>query len=310
MIFDYNVLDDTEKRIYALRTLFEKQGFARYRMSKFEEYDLYSKNKNFLVSDSIITFTDTNGKLMALKPDVTLSIIKNLKDEPENLQKIYYNENVYRVVKGSSAFREIMQSGVECMGKVDAQTIGKVLSLSCKSLSLSGHKTVLVVSDLDILSAIVDQMTTDADVRNAIIHCVGEKNAHGILSIAEEQKIEKEKTDALLSLMTLCGKPEKILPKLRELQNADALSGEIAKLEEAVEAMEGDEVRNQLELDFSLVGNMKYYNGVIFKGFVEGIPGSVLSGGQYDRLMRKMGKKSGAVGFAVYLDMLERLGER
>ena len=38
-------------------------------MSKFEEYDFYAVNKDFLVSDSVITFTDTNGKLMALKPD-------------------------------------------------------------------------------------------------------------------------------------------------------------------------------------------------------------------------------------------------
>ena len=34
------------------------------------------------------------------------------------------------------------------------------------------------------------------------------------------------------------------------------------------------------------------------------MPVSVLSGGQYDRLMRKMGRASGAVGFAVYLDEL------
>ncbi len=34
---------------------------------------------------------------------------------------------------------------------------------------------------------------------------------------------------------------------------------------------------------------------------------SVLSGGQYDRLMRKMGRSAGAIGFAVYLDELERV---
>ena len=52
---------------------------------------------------------------------------------------------------------------------------------------------------------------------------------------------------------------------------------------------------------------MNYYNGIVFKGFVSGIPASVLSGGQYDNLMEKMGKKARAIGFAVYLDELERL---
>jgi ATP phosphoribosyltransferase regulatory subunit len=33
----------------------------------------------------------------------------------------------------------------------------------------------------------------------------------------------------------------------------------------------------------------------------------VLAGGEYGGLVRKMGKAAGAVGFAVYLDMLEEL---
>ena len=36
----------------------------------------------------------------------------------------------------------------------------------------------------------------------------------------------------------------------------------------------------------------------------------LLSGGQYDNLMKKMGKNSKAIGFAVYLDVLERLGKK
>ena len=70
-----------ESTVFALRSLYSKYGYSQYKMNKFEEYDLYVKNKDFLISDSVITFTDTNGKLMALKPDVTLSIIKNTKDE-------------------------------------------------------------------------------------------------------------------------------------------------------------------------------------------------------------------------------------
>ena len=77
MNFDSSVLRDDEKIIYTLRSLYSSRGYAQYKMSQFEEYDFYVKNKDFLVSDRIITFTDTNGRLMALKPDVTLSIIKS-----------------------------------------------------------------------------------------------------------------------------------------------------------------------------------------------------------------------------------------
>ena len=77
MNFDINILRDNEKAVFALRKLFTEHNYRHFKMSKFEEYDLYSKNKDFLVSDGVITFNDSNGKLLALKPDVTLSIIKN-----------------------------------------------------------------------------------------------------------------------------------------------------------------------------------------------------------------------------------------
>ena len=55
---------------------------------------------------------------------------------------------------------------------------------------------------------------------------------------------------------------------------------------------------------------MNYYNGIVFRGYVEGIPTGILSGGQYDKLMSKMGKNARGIGFAVYLDQLERLDKR
>ena len=69
------------------------------------------------------------------------------------------------------------------------------------------------------------------------------------------------------------------------------------------------ETPDSVYLDFSIVGNMEYYSGIAFNGFVEGLPGTVLSGGAYDNLLKKMGKNGGGVGFAVYLDQLERYGK-
>ena len=76
MKFDENVLENGERVAYGLGQLYHKYGYVRYKISKFEEYDLYVRNKDFLVSDRVITFTGEGGKLLALKPDVTLSIIK------------------------------------------------------------------------------------------------------------------------------------------------------------------------------------------------------------------------------------------
>ena len=70
------------------------------------------------------------------------------------------------------------------------------------------------------------------------------------------------------------------------------------------------EFADRIVFDFSVVNDMNYYNGIVFKGFLDGICDGVLAGGQYDKLMHKMGRKSGAVGFALYLDLLEQLKTR
>ena len=128
------VFENDEKAIFKLRSLYKSYGYSKYRMSKFEEYDFYVRNKDFLISDNIITFTDSDGKLMALKPDVTLSIIKNSKDEEGAVQKVYYNENVYRASGDTRDVKEIMQVGLECIGDIDNICVSEVVLLAAKSL--------------------------------------------------------------------------------------------------------------------------------------------------------------------------------
>ena len=92
MNIDPKILRIDERVAHCLRTLYHRFGYCHYKMSKFEEYSLYAKNTDFLGSDAILSFTDTTGRLMALKPDVTLSIISNSKDIPGQVQKVYYDE--------------------------------------------------------------------------------------------------------------------------------------------------------------------------------------------------------------------------
>lgn len=224
------VLRNSEKYSLALRRLFADNGYRRYRMSKFEEYDLYARHKGFLVSDNVITFNDTNGRLLALKPDVTLSIIKNCEDRPETTQRLYYNESVYRVSKGTNSFKEISQSGVECIGKVELQDIADMLLLAARSLSMLSDDWSLNVN------------------------------------LAEEDR-------------------------------------------QALELIKDKDFRKNIYLRKEPI-DPNYYSDTVFKGYIRGIPEALLSGGKYTPLMRKMGRRSQAVGFAVYTDLLDRYGEK
>lgn len=301
------VLKYEEQAIFSLRSLYAQYGYTQYKMSKFEEYDLYVRNKDFLISDSVITFTDTSGKLMALKPDVTLSILKNGKDMPGCVQKVYYNENVYRVSGSTHSFKEIMQVGLECIGDIDGYCLYEVLMLAAKSLLSVSPDSVLDISHLGILSAVLDSLAVPMEKRDAILRCIGEKNMHELGALCAAVSMSESDTELLKALISLYGKPSEILPKLNTLlaDKVDAaLLGEFAEL---LEALSESDFGDILRVDFSVVHDIRYYNGIVFKGFIEGIPTGVLSGGQYDRLLAKMGRKAGAIGFAVYLDLLERM---
>ena len=308
MSIEESVLKNDERILFRLRALYRAHGYMQYKMSKFEEYDLYARNKDFLISDNVITFTDTNGKLMALKPDVTLSIIKNSKDGA-GVRKVYYSENVYRVSGNSRAYREIMQTGLECVGEIDDYAITEVLMLAANSLARISSDYVLDISHLDIVSAVIDELNVDGATRTALLAAVGEKNLHGIAELAQKAGAPAEKTEVLRRLVMLQGSPDSVLSTLRELLQGTQALDAVNRLSRIVAALCASGCGEKLRVDFSVINDMSYYNGIVFKGFVNGVPTGVLSGGQYDRLMRKMGKRSDAIGFAVYLDQLERLYE-
>ena len=302
-----NVLSKEELTAFTLRALYAEYGYEKYRMSKFEEYDLYVRNKDFLVSESVITFTDTDGKLLALKPDVTLSILKNAKLQG-GAMKVYYNENVYRVSKGTRTYKEIMQVGLECLGDVTEKDLTETVFLAAKSLDVISSQNVLELSNLSLVEAVLDACSVSDSGKADVWTALGEKNLAGVQAVALSEGLTGEKQALLEKLVTTYGKAEKVLPMLDGFCVDDATDKAVKEFKALLTALLEYGVPEKVQVDFSLLGNMKYYNGVAFKGFVEGIPTGVLSGGQYDKLMSAMGKKGKAVGFAVYLDRLERFG--
>ena len=299
------ILQNDEKAVYRLRSLYRSYGYTPYKMSKFEEYDLYVRNKDFLVSDSVITFTDKSGKLMALKPDVTLSIIKNNKDVTHGVQKLCYNENVYRISDENGSYKEIMQTGLECIGQIDTYCLCEVLSLAAQSLGAITDDFILDVSHLGIVSAVLDSLGVSPEGRAGLLRCIGEKNPHGISEICQRESVAPDGERILRGLIAAYGEPATVMEKLDGLLPAEVAKEERQQLRDILSVL-GD---TRIRLDFSVVQDMNYYNGIVLKGFVRGIPTAILSGGQYDRLMERMGRKSGAIGFAVYLDLLKDLAK-
>lgn len=305
MSLDNSLLRSEEKVIFKLRGLYRKYGYSHFKMSKFEEYDLYAVNKEFLVSDSVITFTDTSGKLMALKPDVTLSIVKNSVDTPNFVNRFYYNENVYRISDKTLHYKEIMQTGLECIGDLTPYNICEVVKLAALSLGEISNDAVLNLSHLGVVSAALEGQEFGTE-KQELLSCIQNKNAGGVRAICEQHDIGPARTAFLEALTEAYGEPKQVIFNLRQKTKEAKILAALDSFENIISFC-GKTEGVRLTADFSLVGDMTYYNGLIFRGYVKGLPSDVLRGGQYDKLMEKMGKSSRAIGFAVYLGHLDRL---
>ncbi len=298
----------TDERVArALQDLYRAYGYTHYRMSKFEEYELYVQNKDFIGSGGIISFTDTDGKLMALKPDVTLSIIKNLR-RSQGVQKVYYKENVYRVSKGSGVYREIPQAGLECIGEIGRYEICEVLLLALKSLEAVGRPFRLDLSHMELLTGLIDSAGIPEDAMTELVTCIKRKNADGIRELFASCGADMSKAETLASVAGLYGTPVTVIPALRSLLPQEELSY-VEELNDICSVLTAMGYGDKIGIDLSAVNDMGYYNGIVCRGYLDGIPDGILSGGCYDRMMKKMGRDCGAIGFAVSLDRLELLNE-
>ncbi len=106
---------------------------------------------------------------MAMKPDVTPSIIKNVEEDfGEENQKLYYLENVYREDKGSNKFKEVSQMGLEYIGNVGIDGITEVVALASETLRIINRKHVLELSHMSFVEELLNKATSSQDV---YYHC-------------------------------------------------------------------------------------------------------------------------------------------
>lgn len=213
MKFDLSYLQPKERASFGLRALYEAAGCRKYHMGRFEEYGLYQENRSFLSSEQVITFTDLDGRLLALKPDVTLSIAKTAQPAAGETLKYYYHENVYRPSAESHTFKEISQMGLEMLGAVGEAQVQQTVRLAAQSLGQMGAAWVLEVSHMGYLFGLLDALAVPENARPALLGSLREKNAHELRAAAKAAGLDDAGAETLCGLLSLCGGYEETLTR-------------------------------------------------------------------------------------------------
>lgn len=295
----------TEDRLpLELSNLYEQFGYQKYCMSKFEEYGFYSDNRDFLSTDGIIAFNNSAGKLMALKPDITLSIVKNARTLPFANARYYFNENVYRISEETHDCKEIKQCGIELLGDVDSHATAEIVLLALKSLEKIDADFSLIISHIAFVSSVLEDAGIFGENRRKILSFIKRKNRHDLIRFCEENSISQSIIDRLIKISSISGSLSEVLPSLKELVTDEKTSAAYDELYNLCTSLGELDLFNNLRLDLSVLNHLDYYNGILLQGYVKNSPSPVLSGGRYDSLAKKIRGDGGAFGFALYLDGL------
>lgn len=288
-----------------IRKMYDSYGYKKISLPSFEEYDLYNENKDF-IDRNVLTVMSPNGKLLALRPDITLSVAKKVsKDQSLKYSKIYYQENTYNLTK-YVGYEEDEQLGIELIGKESTFLDFEIINLAVKSLDIINKKSMIVLSHAGFISSIFENFDLEYEVKEQIFDCINRKNSHDIEKILENNKNVSENVKKLIyKIPELSGNLENIEKELLKYEINENTKKILFELKQLNNLLLKFHKKSKIIFDFSIVKNLNYYNGIILQGYIEDFPNVILTGGRYDKLFEKFGVDTGAVGFAILTDGLK-----
>lgn len=296
----------TEEAVLSkLVSLYKRHGYKIYKPICFEDYSLYLDNIDFLISKNVLTFSGTEGKLLALRPDVTLSIISHAQNV-EGTQKLFYNEKVYRRSADGGEFKDINQAGVEVIGDIDVACEAEIAILIVDTLAAISDNYILDISHMAYTEGLMSALNLRNEDKEQVYSYIRSKNIHDFLAFAQDKRLNEEAVNAFQKMINISGDAKSSLKVIRDCVLNDSMRSAADELEKLTDILTGLKYIEKININFSIANSADYYNGIIFNGYIGGVSRSVLSGGRYDKLLKKMGKEGGAIGFALYLGVLER----
>jgi ATP phosphoribosyltransferase regulatory subunit len=271
-------------------------------------YDLFEQGMGQREAQRGFRFTDNDGRLLALRPDVTSSVARMaatlLADRPRPL-RFCYAAPVFRQQPQSHAEwrRENTQLGCELIGVggkgADLEVL-RVASEILSSLKLQSRYCI-TINNVEIFNGVAAQMGLPAPAREQL---------RRLIDTREAGELERFLTDygngvgqAFLQPTQLTGKREVIQAARDKITNERSLAA-LASLDDIWTELEALGLADSFEIDLGDVSSLDYYTGLALKVFIHGAGTSVGRGGRYDGLTGSFGRAEPAIGFVLNLDAL------
>ncbi len=294
--------------------LYQKRGYAEVVTPTIEYFDVFNIENRVIAEESMFKMTDKSGKLVVLRPDNTTPMARiaatRLKNAPKPI-KLCYNQNVYRILHGYSGKRsEFTQTGVEILGgdtfKADIECItGALTSLKEASAYFGGNIDYkLEIGHAGFAKALLDSLDLDETERELVLSYVEAKNSSAVEFLSSKHGNLDEAIKLIRQIPRLFGSKDTI-DKAREIcKGIEEANTALDYISDIYTVLENNGLSANVTIDLSIVHEMEYYTGLVFRGYIDGAGEAVLGGGRYDTLLENFGEKTGATGFGINISVI------
>ncbi|MGM9987401.1 MAG: ATP phosphoribosyltransferase regulatory subunit [Bacillaceae bacterium] len=268
-----------------------ERGYVPIQPPLFQEYETFQCENTSLTKEQMVVVMNGQQQLYVLRPDITSNILKMVLPhyrEGEEI-KLCYQSTVYR--SKSYGIKELPQFGIEYLGDTNGTSEREVLEMAVDLLK--DVPFLIEVSHCGFLNGLFQELSLSNEEKKQLKRLLYTKNRDELCLIGEQLHVNKEIQDLFAHFFTLHGTVGEVVNKAsRYLFNKE--------MEEAVNKLaQLKDISEHVIVDVSMINELDYYNGLIFKGYHQGLHKEVLSGGRYDVKGTPFGKEIGAIGFSI-----------
>ncbi|MDD5602960.1 MAG: ATP phosphoribosyltransferase regulatory subunit [Eubacteriales bacterium] len=291
-----------------LRSLFRSFAYYEAETPAVEFLDVFSAEPGLTPQETMFKSFDEQGRILVLRPDITIPVVRmaatKFRDLPEPY-KIFYIGNMYRFDEhGGGRQKEFTQAGAELLGADTPEADAEIISIAANAMLAAGLKEFQIdIGQVGFFKGLMHEAGLQGDEIEKYRQLVDRKDIIGIEELAENRKIREDIKKLLTKLPVSFGSPEAVADFRSKAPNSICREA-LDNISEVIGILEDYGLGKYISIDLGMVSSLKYYSGIIFKGFTYGIGYPLLSGGRYDGLSEIFGVKRPATGFSMGINML------
>jgi ATP phosphoribosyltransferase regulatory subunit len=297
-----------------IRRVFQLSGYRELETPSLEFYDVYGGDNALIRQEQMYKFTDAQGRLLVLKPDMTIPVARVAATQFRNPvwpMKCFYIGNTFSADElGGGRQNEFTQAGIELLGVNTPEADAEIIATAVQAVRATGLEEFQIdVGQVEFFRGIMEESGLLPEEIEEIRVLTDRKDFVGVAELVARHRMPEGLKALILDMPKLFGSRD-IIQRLEGQPIGARATAALESLRTVLEILEDRGMGAHVSIDLGMVQSLGYYTGIVFRGYTHGVGFPILSGGRYDSLVSRFGMDCPATGFSMGVNFILMALER